>query len=183
MTKYSSELKVQIASDYINGRGSYNGLSKKYNITPSIIRTWVKMAELNGLESLKVKRTYREYSVDFKLDVVSYYLKSDEESNLVAAKFNISPSQVYSWTKKFQQGGPEALLPVKKGRPAKMPKKTKKAEKAKRNKQIGTLTDKQKYEAKILEKDARIKELELELIIAKKVAARYPRYPIDKRHR
>ncbi|MBU6049072.1 hypothetical protein LOB54_04035 [Lactobacillus delbrueckii subsp. bulgaricus] len=45
---------------------------------------------------------------------------------------------------------------------------SKKTEKAKRNKQIGTLTDKQKYEAKILEKDARIKELELELIIAKK---------------
>lgn len=180
MTKYSSELKVQVASDYLNGRGSYNGLSKKYNITPSIIRTWVNTAELNGLESLKVKRTKREYSVDFKLDVVSYYLKSDEGRDLVAAKFNISPSQVYSWTKKFQQGGPEALLPVKKGRPAKMPKKTKKA---KRNKQTGTLTDKQKYEAKLLEKDARIKELELELIIAKKVAARYPRYPIDKRHR
>ena len=180
MTKYSSELKIQVASDYLNGRGSYNGLSKKYNITLSIIRTWVNTAELNGLESLKVKRTKREYSVDFKLDVVSYYLKSDEGRNLVAAKFNISPSQVHSWTKKFQQGGPEALLPVKKGRPAKMPKKTKKA---KRNKQTEALTDKQKYEAKLLEKDARIKELELELIIAKKVAARYPRYPIDKRHR
>lgn len=180
MTKYSSELKIQVASDYLNGRGSYNGLSKKYNITPSIIRTWVNTAELNGLESLKVKRTKREYSVSFKLDVVSYYLKSDEGRNLVAAKFNISPSQVYSWTKKFQQGGPEALLPVKKGRPAKMPKKTKKA---KHNKQTETLTDKQKYEAKLLEKDAKIKELELELIIAKKVAARYPRYPIDKRHR
>ncbi|MFV4892091.1 hypothetical protein [Lactobacillus delbrueckii] len=60
-----------------------------------------------------------------------------------------------------------------------MPKKTKKA---KRNKQIGTLTDKQKYEAKLLEKDARIKELELKLIIAKKVATRYPLYPINKRH-
>ena len=180
MTKYSSELKIQVASDYLNGRGSYNGLSKKYNITPSIIRTWVNTAELNGLESLKVKLTKREYSVDFKLDVVSYYLKSDEGRNLVAAKFNISPSQVHSWTKKFQQGGPEALLPVKKGRPAKMPKKTKKA---KRNKQTETLTDKQKYEAKLQEKDAKIKELELELIIAKKVAARYPRYPIDKRHR
>ena len=106
MTKYSSELKLQIASDYLNGRGSYNGLSKKYNITPSLIRTWVKTAELNGLESLKVKRTKREYSVDFKLDVVSYYLKSDEGRNLVAAKFNISPSQVYSWTKKFQRGAP-----------------------------------------------------------------------------
>ena len=180
MTKYSSELKIQVASDYLNGRGSYNGLSKKYNITPSIIRTWVNTAELNGLESLKVKRTKREYSFSFKLDVVSYYLKSDEGRNLVAAKFNISPSQVYSWTKKFQRGGPEALLPVKKGRPAKMPKKTKKA---KHNKQTETLTDKQKYEAKLLEKDAKIKELELELIIAKKVAARYPRYPIDKRHR
>ena len=183
MTKYSSELKVQIASDYLNGRSSCNGLSKKYNIAASIICAWVKAAELNGLESLKVKRTKREYSVDFKLDVVSYYLKSDEGRNLVAAKFNISPSQVYSWTKKFRQGGPEALLPVKKGRPTKMPKKTEKAEKAKRNEQIGTLTDKQKYEAKLLEKDARIKELELELIIAKKVAARYPLYPIDKRHR
>ena len=84
MTKYSSELKVQIASDYLNGRGSYNGLSKKYNIAASIIRTWVKADELNGLESLKVKRTKREYSVDFKLDVVSYYLKSDEGHNLVA---------------------------------------------------------------------------------------------------
>ena len=183
MTKYSSELKMQVASDYLNGRGSYNGLSKKYTIAPSLIRTWVNTAELNGLESLKVKRTKREYSVDFKLDVVSYYLKSDEGRDLVAAKFNISPSQVYSWTKKFQQGGPEALLPVKKGRPAKMSKKSKKTEKAKRNKQIGILTDKQKYEAKLLEKDAKIKELELELIIAKKVAARYPRYPIDKRHR
>ena len=110
MTRYSSEL--QIASDYLNGRGSYNGLSKKYNITPSLIRTWVKTAELNGLESLKVKRTKREYSVDFKLDVVSYYLKSDEGHNLVAAKFNISPSQVYSWTKKVQRGGPEALRKV-----------------------------------------------------------------------
>ena len=182
MTKYSSELKMQVASDYLNGRGSYNGLSKKYNITPSLIRTWVNTAELNGLESLKVKRTKRKYSVGFKLDVVSYYLKSDEGRNLVAAKFNISPSQVYSWTKKFQQGGPEALLPVNKGM-SKKSKKSKKTKKAKRNKQIGTLTDKQKYEAKLLEKDARIKELELELIIAKKVAARYPRYPIDKRHR
>ncbi|EOD02558.1 hypothetical protein IV58_GL001400 [Lactobacillus delbrueckii subsp. jakobsenii ZN7a-9 = DSM 26046] len=61
-----------------------------------------------------------------------------------------------------------------------MPKKT---EKAKHNKQKEILTDKQEYEAKLLEKDARIKKLELELIIAKKVAARYPRYPIDKRHR
>jgi transposase len=183
MTKYSSELKVQVASDYLNGRGSYNGLSKKYNITPSLIRTWVKAAELNDLESLKVKRTKREYSVDFKLDVVSYYLKSDEGRNLVAAKFNISPSQVHSWTKKFQRGGPEALLPVKKGRPAKMPKKTKKAEKAKHNKQTETLTDKQKYEAILQEKDAKIEELKLELIIAKKVVARYPSFPIDKRHR
>lgn len=183
MTKYSSELKVQVASDYLNGRGSYNGLSKKYNITPSLIRTWVKAAELNGLESLKVKRTKREYSVDFKLDVVSYYLKSDVGRNLVAAKFNISPSQVYSWTKKFQRGGPDALLPVKKGRPAKMPKKTKKAEKAKHNKQTETLTDKQKYEAILQEKDAKIEELKLELIIAKKVVARYPSFPIDKRHR
>ena len=61
-----------------------------------------------------------------------------------------------------------------------MPKKSEKSNKAKRNKQIGTLTDKQKYEAILQEKDARIKELELELIIAKKVAARYP---IDKRHK
>lgn len=61
-----------------------------------------------------------------------------------------------------------------------MPKKSEKAEKAKCNKQIGTLTDKQKYEAILQEKDARIKELELELIIAKKVATRYP---IDKEHK
>ena len=64
-----------------------------------------------------------------------------------------------------------------------MPKKSTKTEKVKRNKQTETLTDKQKYEAILQEKDAKIEELKLELIIAKKVAARYPSFPIDKRHR
>lgn len=98
--------------------------------------------------------------------------------NLVAAKFNISPSQVYYGLRSSSEAVQRRSFLS--GRPVKMPKKSEKSKKAKRNKQTETLTDKQKYEAILQEKDARIKELELELIIAKKVAARYP---IDKRHK
>ena len=35
---------------------------------------WVKLAQKQGLEALRVKHTKKEYSFEFKLDAVRYYL-------------------------------------------------------------------------------------------------------------
>lgn len=58
--------------------------------------------------------------------MVRYYLTHSIGVSKVAAKFNISDSQVYNWAKKFNEEGYAGLLPKQKGRPRKVPKKSKK---------------------------------------------------------
>ena len=179
MTKYSSELKIEIVSKFFDHQNSMNGLSKKYNIPLEMVRKWIHQAEENGLYSLKVKHTKVNYSPEFKLNVVRYYLNNPNLGILpVATKFNINSSQVYSWVNKFEKEGLAGLLPKQKGRLSKMPKKPKKnrSEKIK-------LSEKQKYEEKIIKQEAEIEKLKLENLVLKKVAARYPRYPIDRNHK
>ena len=56
-----------------------------------------------------------------------------------------------------------------------MPKKSKKTTKKLE------LSEKQKYEEKILKQEAELERLRLENLVLKKVAARYPRYPTNKK--
>jgi transposase len=44
------------------------------------------------------------------------------------------------------------------------------------------LSEKQKYEEKILKQEAELERLRVENLVLKKVAARYPRYPTNKKH-
>ena len=57
-----------------------------------------------------------------------------------------------------------------------MPKKSKKTTKKLE------LSEKQKYEEKILKQEAELERLRVENLVLKKVATRYPRYPTNKKH-
>ena len=178
MTKYSNEFKIKIVSEYFNHQNSMTGLSKEYNVSFNMIRTWIHQAKENGLDSLKVKHKKINYSLEFKLNVVRYYLNNPNLGIFpVATKFNINDSQVYTWVKRFEKEGMAGLLPKRKGRPSKVPKKPKKNQSEKIK-----LSEKQKYEEKIIKQEAEIEKLKLENLVLKKVAARYPRYPTKKRH-
>lgn len=163
MTKYSTELKIKIVSEYLTHQDSMRGLSKNYNIDFKSIREWIHQAQENGLESLEVKHTRLCYSPDFKLNVVRYYLNNLNLGMIpVATKFNISSSQVYTWVKQFEKEGIAGLLPKRKGRPPKVPKKpVKQAQKI-------LLSEKQKYEEKIVQQEAEIEKLKLENLVLKK---------------
>lgn len=177
MTKYSTESKIKIVSEYLNNKNSIIGLSNKYKIPYSVIRRWIHQAQENGIESLKVKYKKSTYSLDFKLNVIRYYLNNPSLGfTPVAVKFSINESQVYSWVKKFEKEGMAGLIPKQKGRLAKVPKKIKK----KPVKKI-ELSQKQRYEEKIIKQEAEIERLKLENLVLKKVAARYPRYPTKKK--
>lgn len=162
MNKYSTELKIEVVSKYLNHVNSLLGLEKEYGIPDYQIFRWVKLAKEQGLESLKVKQTKKEYSSEFKLDVVRYYLTNNQGQAEVAARFNINPSQVYSWTRKFNEEGIAGLKPNQKGRPRKMPKKTKRI---KKRAQKIELSEKEKYEEKILQQEAELERLRIENLI------------------
>lgn len=177
MTKYSTKLKREIVSKYLNNENSIRGLSKEYGIDYGVIKRWIDLAKAQGLTALTVKHMYRVYSPQFKLKVVRYYLTNEIGASKTAARFNLNSSQVYVWARKFREQGIAGLLNKQRGRPSKMPKK-----KSKKPAQKLKLSEKQRYEEKITQQAAEIERLKIENLVLKKVAARYPRCPTSKKH-
>ena len=46
MTKYSSELKIEIVSKFFDHQNSMNGLSKKYNIPSYILNGFINLDKM-----------------------------------------------------------------------------------------------------------------------------------------
>lgn len=176
MTKYSTELKREIVTKYFDGVGSMQSLAQDYQIDRAIIRRWIKTAQANGISSLKVKHHHQSYSPEFKLAVVRYYLTKQDSALGTANYFKVNQAQVFTWSRKFNAEGIAGLKPKPKGRPAKMAKKRKQP----KRKPL-PLSEREQYEQAILERDAKIKDLEIDNLILKKVAARYPKYPTAKK--
>lgn len=85
--------------------------------------------EVNGIEGL-YKKSYSNYSAQFKLDVLNYMNDHGASPNETAAIFNItSPKLIRKWRMQFETKGIGALESKKKGRPA-MKKKLKKSKPA-----------------------------------------------------
>lgn len=72
---------------------------------------------------------------------------------------------MYSWIHKFNEEGIAGLKPNQKGYPRKIPKKTKHI---KKRAQKIELSDKEKYEEKILQQEAKLERLRIENLILKK---------------
>lgn len=136
MAKYSTEFKVKVVKEYLEGNIGYGKLAKKYNIpTLTIVREWVNAYRSLGYEGLKVSRTKKQYSLDFKLNVVNLYLTGEMSYQSLANELKINnPALISRWVKEFRQQGIEGLKPKKKGRAPKMPKKVNQNKAAKHSK-------------------------------------------------
>ncbi len=129
MTKYSYQFKLKIVKEYLVGDTSYSDLVKKYSLkTNSNIHKWVHCFEKHGASGLRVKRGHMTYTQDFKMSVVDYYQTHDIGAIEVAEHFNISSSQVFSWTYSYRRDGVAGLRTSVRGRKTmtKKPKKRKK---------------------------------------------------------
>ena len=126
MTKYTQKFKLDIIQEYLDTGCSQRHLDNKYSLPKDTFQKWWTIYNLNGPEGLKLRHSKREFTVDFKLHVINYYLNNDVSMSEVAATHNLLCSQVSIWVKLFMEDGLEALKPKKKGRPSKMPKITKK---------------------------------------------------------
>ena len=154
MAKYSYEFKLNVVQEYLNGKGSYDYLSKKYGIPASVrLKEWVAAYKEFGKDGLLRSRQKKNYSFQFKLSVVELYLSSEVSYQELALSQGIStPSLIGQWVNDFRIAGPDALRPKKKGR--------KKTLDISENKKISKTT-----EEKLVDTSAEhIKELENELL-------------------
>ena len=104
MTRYSTEFKVTVVKAFLNGEGGFRYLAKKFNVARhSSIEQWVELVKEQGYMALHTSHRKINYSIDFKLSVITYYQTHEVGVLKVAAKFKLSPSQVYSWYYKYKK--------------------------------------------------------------------------------
>ncbi|MCM3655619.1 transposase, partial [Metabacillus litoralis] len=78
---------------------------------------WVKNYEEFGTEGIIRKKQKKTYSVQFKLDVLSFMKRTGSSVTQTALQFGLTnPPMITSWKKTFLDGGAEAL-DRSKGRP------------------------------------------------------------------
>ena len=118
MAKYSFEFKQKVVQEYLNGKGSYEYISKQSNMPDKKqVRIWVNAYKELGKEGLMRSRKNKNYSFQFKLSVVELYLTSEVSYQELALSQGINnPSLVARWVNDFRIAGPDALRPKKKGR-------------------------------------------------------------------
>jgi transposase len=118
--KHKAEFRLQIIKDNLRGN-SVRFLSKKWNISTSLIRKWIDHYRSSGKKGLLPKR-HLYYSRDFKLKVVTAYKDNGLSLRDCCLQFNIpSQSTVISWARQYEQLGIDGLS-EQKGRPRIMKK-------------------------------------------------------------
>lgn len=125
MSKFTFEKKFEMVQRYLNNEGGYKSLGKIYGISHNLIKKWVLQYQYNGEEGLI--KSYTNYTVQFKLDVLNHMNEQGTSLYETAAIFNIpAPSTILDWKLKLETEGLDALKSKKKGRPS-MKKETKKS--------------------------------------------------------
>ena len=159
-SSYTKEFKIKAVEDYLSGGGSQEEICNKYQITSrSVLRNWI--AKYNDLKELEdyipkpevyTKMAYRKTTLEEREEIVKYCIEHNNDYKNTAAVYDVSYSQVYSWVQKYSKDGKDALT-----------------DKRGKRKDESELTEVEKLQRqnKILE--ARIRELEMETVLLKKV--------------
>lgn len=114
---YSKEFKEKIVMEYLSGKESYHSLAIKYNIpSHNTIRQWVSRYNNHiELKDYDPKREVymaesRKTTLEERIEIVRYCLKHDRNIKNTASLYKCSYAQVYSWVRKYEKNGEQALI-------------------------------------------------------------------------
>ena len=118
MAKYSTEFKLKVVTEYLEGYSGYDALTKKYNISSSKrLQEWVAAYRKNGSEGIARSRQQKKYSFQFKLHAVELYLSTEASYQELALSLGIkTPSLLTAWVQKYRSVGVDGLKEQRKGR-------------------------------------------------------------------
>jgi len=157
MAKFSADDKLMAVHRYLQGNESYETIGASIGSGSSLVKTWVKQYEENGVEAFE--KSYTSYSTEFKLDVLKYMNDYGTSSYETAAIFKIAdPSTVRKWRRQFEAHGIDALESKKKGRLS-MKKETKKISPKKSSPVEGTVEALQEKIERLEMENAYLKKL------------------------
>ena len=109
---YSRETKDKAVKSYLNNEGSLFEICKKYDIASvSVLNYWIRDYRRSIDENGKVSslKKHVRKTIEAKVEAVQFCQKNNHDYNLTIRKFGISYQQIYSWVKKYEKGGIDAL--------------------------------------------------------------------------
>ena len=112
---YPKELKIQAVEFYLNGEVGLNTTCKKFNISDhSVLRRWINhYTSGNKLKSTSKGRIPmnkgRKTTLEERIEIAQYTIANDLNYQEAAEIYQVSYQQVYSWVRKYQQDGEQAL--------------------------------------------------------------------------
>ena len=120
--KYNWKLKLKYAKEYKAGKYielPHNFRGDRHNFI-HMVRDWVKIFDLYGVDGLKNNYKNTLLSADVKLEYVARIL-AGESLRTVAFEARVGVGTIYQWTKTYKTKGYDGLKLLKKGRKPKEP--------------------------------------------------------------
>lgn len=115
---YSAELKRTAVEDVVLRGISRHTTVKKYGISStSTLRYWIKSynsgkelvkTSTGGADTRMIKG--RKTTLEERIEITEFIIARDYDYRGAQEKYNISYSQAYSWTKKYEKEGRDGLL-------------------------------------------------------------------------
>lgn len=156
---YSVELKLQAVTEYLSGKGSLYTICKKFKIkSKSQLRRWI--SKYNNHEKLKsysggtgkIMEKGRKTTFEERIDIVKDYIESGTSYEEIAEKYGISYQQIYQWVRKYQEHGIDSLQ-----------------DRRGKRKALEDMTEIDRLRAELKMEQAKVKHLELENRVLKKL--------------
>ena len=116
MAKFTIEEKIAAVKRYLEGDVGYKTIAKEIGANNSKVLFWIRKYEYHGENAFF--KSYTNYPLNFKLDVLKYMNDNGTSIFDTAAIFNLpSDSTLWKWRDLLETQGLDALKPKKKGRP------------------------------------------------------------------
>lgn len=117
-SSYSSELKTKCVEMVLSGEKTIREVFLEYNLSSeSLLKNWIRSYNANielkdyfPKKEVYMARTNRKTTLEERLEIVKYCIANNRDYKRTANIYDISYSQVYSWVKKYDQYGENALI-------------------------------------------------------------------------
>ncbi|KHM52403.1 transposase [Anaerovibrio lipolyticus] len=117
-TSYSVDFKIKCIKEVLAGKASIFETAAKYNISSvSVLRLWIKkynanieLKDYNPKREVYMASARRKTTKDERLEIVQYCIEHENDYKNTAVKFDVSYNQIYTWVKKYNMRGEDALV-------------------------------------------------------------------------
>ena len=106
--KLTKEERIAAVTEYLEGKGSYNGIAQKYGIGKKTLIEMVIRAQNDGIDSL-MRTDRKKYSTEIKMKAVTEYNSGGIGQMEICRKYHITATSIFrNWLSCYNSDLPPA---------------------------------------------------------------------------